>query len=118
MARDRIEALWPWLSPLCVAPWRLTAPQLLSLTEGLFSCRFIGDDGLRTLVNASAVGAMAKLTELHLGGNQIGYEGMKTFTDATSRGALANLKKLSLINNEIADEGMKALASAIAMGAL
>ena len=53
------------------------------------------------------------LQRLYLGNNQIGNDGMRSLADALAKGALPQLQKLFLSNNQIGDEGMAALADAI-----
>ena len=63
-------------------------------------------------------GALANLTELHLGRNNIGDEGMQVFSTAISSGALASLTHLMLNSNQIGDVGITAFAGAIRSGSL
>ena len=50
---------------------------------------------------------------LFLNNNNIGDDGMRSLADAFAKGALPQLQKLILSRNQIGDEGMAALADAI-----
>ena len=56
--------------------------------------------------------------ELSLYGNQIGDDGMRSLADAFAKGALAQVTFISLSSNNIGDDGLNKLAEALRKGAL
>ena len=61
----------------------------------------ISDRGAKALAAAFAEGAMPKLKELNLIGNQIGDEGAVALAEAVGKGALPELKVLYLERNKL-----------------
>ena len=64
------------------------------------------------------MGALKNCRCLLLEVNQIGDDGMRSLADALAKGALPLLQKLLLPNNQIGDDGMIKLSEAVAMGAM
>ena len=77
----------------------------------------IGDTGVTALADACAMGSMKQLTHLDLSINKISDLGLASLSEALASGALPNLKDLLLSNNQIGDSGVSALADACAKGA-
>ena len=55
---------------------------------------------------------------LNLDNNHIGDDGMRSLADAFAKGALPLLQKLLLSRNQIGNDGMIKLSEAVAMGAM
>ena len=91
--------LWPRLSGLCSAPFRLQLSELLSKVTLLLNFRLLGDSDMTVLGNALAIGALPQLTHLLLQQNQIGDAGLTSFSDALARGALPALQDVGLFGN-------------------
>eukprot|EP00966_Prymnesium_polylepis_P179229 4149176-Prymnesium_polylepis.1 len=87
------------------------ALQLLSLSG-------IDDDGVKSLTDADARGAMQGLNKLNLKFNRIGDRGMTSLSEALAGGALPKLTCLDLDHNQIGNVGISALAAACATGAM
>ena len=116
-SRDRIDVLWPMLSPLLGAPFGLTRRDLLCRRELSLFRKRIGVTELQTLSSAIAIGALLSLLQLNLVGNQISDAGLTAFAEALQQspmGALpAKLKILDLSENGIGDAGLIAFAEAL-----
>jgi len=118
VSRERIEELWPTLSPLLDKPFMLTRQELLARTTLTLGFRELGDTGLQKLSSAVAIGTLSKLTGLHLIRSQISDRGMASLSGVIADGALTKLTSLNLAGNQISDHGMVCLSDAITRGAL
>ena len=87
--------------------------QLLNLADNN-----IGDDGMRSLADAFAKGALKNVLSVDLARNQIGDAGCTALAEACASGALENCQSLLLGGNKIGDEGVHSLADALVKGAM
>ena len=72
----------------------------------------IGDDGMRSLADAFAKGALKNCTQLFLSDNKIGNDGMCSLADALANGALAPRAMVGVQDNNATEAGKQAVRDA------
>jgi len=120
-AESRLAHFCELAQPMRRPPFNLTCDQMISLKE--LECVDIGDEDVRSLCSALAIGAFANLQILDLSGplfscGKIGDTGITALAAACAKGALAILTELTLFHNKIGDKGLSSLADSGTKGGL
>jgi Ran GTPase-activating protein (RanGAP) involved in mRNA processing and transport len=106
LLKGRLDEAKTKARKLFSGPFNLSKRDILRSTRLDLTSRLLGAKGASVLAQALLVGALPKLEELRLAGNQIGDEGCTALAEPLP----TSLETLDLRNNLIGDEGCKALA--------